>query len=94
MAGQPGRQGGCPHEPAWCVRLVEVRQTERMMRRAEVVDTAHPVHAGPHGLQAVRGVATATGQDGQALMEGGIEPLDVGGVDLNAAVREAHLWAI
>src|SRR5207247_9431752 len=64
--------------------------TQYVMDHAKVVDTANQIHAGLQGLQLMSGIPTAAGQSGQALAEGGIQPLNKGGIEHTSPFRECQ----
>jgi len=57
------------------------------MHHAKVVNTADKIHARLKCLQAMSGMTTSARQGGQAFAEGGIQPLDKGGVQHTSPFR-------
>ena len=56
-------------------------EAEAVMKIAEIVATTNDVHAGHERLGLLGQGAGAPGQPGKAGAKGGVEPLDVSGVD-------------
>jgi hypothetical protein len=62
--------------------------TQFVMDHAKIVDTAEEIHARLKGLQPMSGIPTAAGQAGQALTEGGVQPLDKGSIEHASPFRQ------
>ena len=80
MVGEPGRHGWRPEEPL-PRRVVGSELAQAVVRPAEVVGGADQPHAGGEGRRRVGDRPPPAGQWHEVGAEGGVEPLDVGGVD-------------
>lgn len=83
MVGQASSHRGGPLQPR-PLRAGRSVQAEAVVGPAPVVATPDQPHAGLERRERVGERATATHQRGQVAAEGGIQPLDVAGVDAGA----------
>src|SRR4051794_16497601 len=89
MIGEPGRhgwgaRGPLPRSVWWG------EQAEAVVGPAEVVGRADQPHAGREGGLGAGDGTTAPSERREVGAEGGVETLDVGGVDDGAGVRRGH----
>src|SRR4051794_35985744 len=80
MIGEPGRDGWGALEPL-PRNMVGSEQTQAVVGPAEVVGGPDEPHPGGEGRLGARDGSSASGEGREVGAEGGIEPLDVGGVD-------------
>lgn len=87
MVGESCGHRGCELNPMIATFTDPEPLAQTMVCITEVVETANQVHTYVQGGDLSCWTASAAGQDSQPLAEGGVEALNVGGIDRAAALR-------
>ena len=88
MVGKCGRHGRSPLNPVPSPLGDPKTDTQAVVKVTEVVEATDDIHASRQGRLLLSRTAVTPGKASQALTEGRIEPLDVGGIDYTATLRD------
>ena len=86
MIGEARGNGRGTAQPATALWSDEEFNSQAVMVCTEVIDGAHQIHASGEGLRQPGQHPSPSGEGGQALTKSGIQTLNVGRVDLSAAL--------